>query len=271
MASSNPPSRDAAWRQRYGPWALVVGGAQGLGAAWVEALSEAGLCVASLDRASAALSAQHQALQAVGRTSLPIELELEARPLMPQVLDALKGREVGLLVCNAAVAHVGPFLERAVQDHLQSLEVNCAATLELTHGFGRQLAARGRGGIVLTSSLAGFQGTAQVASYAATKAFSLVLGEALGEELRPLGVDVLVLAPGATRTPGYVSSLPQDDGGPLMEPAETVREALDALGRQPLIVPGRGNRAARFLLGRLLSRAAAVRLLGKAMRKRYPA
>ena len=70
------------------------------------------------------------------------------------------------------------------------------------------MARRGRGGILLMSSMAGFQGSALVATYSATKAFDLVLGESLWEELRERGVDVLSCCAGATRTPNYVASRP---------------------------------------------------------------
>ena len=70
------------------------------------------------------------------------------------------------------------------------------------------MAARGRGGILLMSSLAGGQGTPIVAAYAASKAFEIVLAEGLWDELRPAGVDVLACRAGPTRTPSYEASAP---------------------------------------------------------------
>jgi uncharacterized protein len=152
------------------------------------------------------------------------------------------------------------------------IEVNCRGPVVLAHHFGARMAARKRGGIIVVSSLAGFQGQAMVGTYAATKAFDLVLGEVLWEELRDHGIDVLAFCPGATRTPAFLATKPRSGGmlsAPLMEPAETVAEALAALGRRPTHVAGRGNRLAAFVLHRLLTRRAQVRLMSRATRAMY--
>jgi short-subunit dehydrogenase len=131
---------------------------------------------------------------------------------------------------------------------------------------------RGRGGIVLMSSLSAFHGTALVATYAGTKAFNLTLGESLWAELRSDGVDVLVVCPGATRTPGWEQSQARAQGilAPrIMEPAAVVSEALQALGRRPVVISGRGNRLIGFLLNRIMSRRGSVELLARSMRRMY--
>jgi short-subunit dehydrogenase len=175
---------------------------------------------------------------------------------------------VGLLVYNAAHAPLGPFLDGELSDLLRALDVNCRGPLMLAHRLGGRMAERGRGGIVLMSSLAGSQGTALVATYAATKAFDLVLAEGLWEELRARGVDVIACRAGATRTPGMEASRPRR-GQPMMEPAPVVAATLGALGRRPSLVPGLVNRAAAFFLGRVLGRRAAVRVMGRATRRLY--
>jgi short-subunit dehydrogenase len=136
------------------------------------------------------------------------------------------------------------------------------------------MAARGRGGIVLMSSLTAFQGTPLVASYGATKAFNLVLAEGLWDELREHGVDVLACCAGATLTPGYRRATPE---GPTaffapkaQDPADVAREAIGALGRNAFLIPGRGNRVVSFVMRRLLSRRRAVATIGREMRRRYP-
>jgi short-subunit dehydrogenase len=107
---------------------------------------------------------------------------------------------------------------------------------------------RGRGGIVLMSSMSGDFGSTQLAVYAATKAFTLVFGDALWAELHPHGIDVLVVRPGSTRTPGWLSTQREGDEMPSMQPDEVVREALDALGRETCIIPGETNRQAAAVL-----------------------
>jgi hypothetical protein len=122
------------------------------------------------------------------------------------------------------------------------------------------------------SSMSGFQGSPWITTYAATRAYNLVLGEGLWEELREWGVDVTVCCAGATRTPGYVASNPDRPGllqAPVMEPAAVVTEALAALGRQPVLIPGRSNRAASMLMRRLLPRSLTVRIMGRTTRAMY--
>jgi short-subunit dehydrogenase len=107
--------------------------------------------------------------------------------------------------------------------------------------------------------------------YGASKAFLISLGEGLAAELAPHGVDVLVCVAGATRTPSYLAGKLADRGRTAieMEPEAVARIAVRALGRKPLVVAGPVNRAVRLLLGRLLSRRAAVRLLHQGTRNLY--
>jgi uncharacterized protein len=192
-----------------------------------------------------------------------------ARDDLLQVLDALAGDdEVGLVIHNAAYSALGAFLERPLDDLMKVIDVNCRAPLALAHHFGRKMAGRRRGGILLMSSLAGGQGCPMVASYAASKAFEIVLAEGLWDELGPAGVDVLACRAGPTRTPSYEASRPRKKV-PMMEPMPVVEEALAALGRRPVVVAGRLNRAVNFVMQRVLSRPAAVRFMGNHTRQMY--
>ena len=123
------------------------------------------------------------------------------------------------------------------------------------------MAARGSGGIILLSSLTAFQGSPFVATYGSTKAFLLTLAEGLWYELAPSGIDVLAVCAGATRTPKYLKSAVGRAPGEL-DPGQVVREALDRLGRGPLMIPGRFNRLASQLMRRLLPRRATIRIMG---------
>jgi hypothetical protein len=117
--------------------------------------------------------------------------------------------------------------------------------------------------------LSAFQGSAFIANYAATKAFSLLIGEGLWEEWRALGVDVLVCLASAIKTPGYLARQPKKSAGlsaPASEPGAVAASALEALGKQPTIIPGVGNRMASFFMRHVLPRRAAIRLMGRVLR-----
>jgi short-subunit dehydrogenase len=123
------------------------------------------------------------------------------------------------------------------------------------------------------SSLTAFQGTPLVATYGATKAFNLVLAEALWSELSDHGIDVIACCAGATATPGYDRVTPRASAarfGPRPQtPSEVAREALAALGRRPVAITGLGNRLASFAMRRVLSRKQAVLVMRSAMKARY--
>jgi len=263
--------RAAGFRDRYGPWAVVAGASAGLGEAFARALAARGLNVLLAARRPAALDALAQAL----RAEHGVEVRARALDLAePGAAEALAGAaedlEVGLLVHVAAASAIGPFLDRPLEAHLSVLDVNARGPLVLCHRLGGAMARRGRGGLLLVTSLAGGQGNPWLASYAATKAFEIVLAEGLWAELAPRGVDVLACRAGATDTPGFAASRPRA-AVPLMAPGAVVAEALDALSRRrgPVLVAGRLNRLAAFLFTRLLPRRAAVRVMERATRRLY--
>ncbi|MBX7102090.1 MAG: SDR family NAD(P)-dependent oxidoreductase [Myxococcaceae bacterium] len=256
-------STDPTFVDRYGPWALVAGASEGLGAAWADALARRGLKLLLLARRPELLEATAKALRERHGVEVVTQAFDLASPSLEGPLTALvAGREVGLLVYNAAFPAQGPFLEQPLENQLRALDVNCRAPLTLAHGLGRAMAQRGRGGIVLMSSLTAFNGSPFLSTYGATKAFNLVLAEGLWFELQARGVDVLACCAGATRTPNLLRTSPQGEPG-MIEPAQVVEEALAALGRSGAMVPGAFNRLASFAMRRLLPRALAISILGK--------
>jgi short-subunit dehydrogenase len=232
------------FRSRYGPCALVAGAAVGLGAAYARQVAERGLDLVLVDRDPAPLAATAAAIRrARGVAVHEVVADLGAADVVAQVTGKLGGREIGLLIYNAALGTVAPFLELA-PPHLDAmLDVNCRAPVQLVRALAPAMVARGRGGIVLMSSMSGNVGSAQLALYAASKAFALVLGDALWVELKAHGVDVLVVQPGSTRTPGWESSQPADG-------------TLETLGVEPLVIPGELNRQGAAGIAQLSRRQA---------------
>jgi hypothetical protein len=257
--------------QRYGPWALVAGASEGLGAEFGRQLAARGLNVVLAARRAAELEAVAAEIRAASPVLVrPLVLDLARPDLAAAVAAATDGLAIGLYVHNAAFAPMGPFLDRPLADHERVLAVNCRAPAVLAHALGRAMRARGRGGIVLMSSLAGLQGGPLLAHYTATKAYNLVLAEGLWDELRAAGVDVLASCAGATRTPGYLATTKVESKlAPVMDPGPVVTATLAALGRRPSVIPGFGNRVAAFFMQRLLPRRAAVRLMGATTRTMY--
>jgi short-subunit dehydrogenase len=114
---------------------------------------------------------------------------------------------------------------------------NCNAVLGAAHHFGGRMAERGRGGIVLVTSGAAWAGGAYLVTYGASKAFDLVLGEALWAELRPRGVDVLSMVLGPTDTPAFRRVLHGRDFDGVADPEDVARDMLDNIAEGPTWPP----------------------------------
>ncbi len=250
------------FEQRYGPWGLVAGASEGLGAAWANALAARGLNLLLLARRDGPLQETAQAVRERHKVEVRAHaLDLGQPGLAAELTRLTEGLEVGFAVFNAAHAPRGAFLELPLEQLTQALEVNTRGPLTLVHVLGRAMAARGRGGLALMSSLTAFHGSPFLATYGATKAFNLVLGEGLWFELREKGVDVLAVAAGATRTPGLLRASPNGEPG-MLEPEQVVEQALGQLSRTGVMVPGAFNKFASFLMQRLMPRRTAVSILG---------
>jgi short-subunit dehydrogenase len=260
--------------RRYGPWALVAGASEGIGAAFARALAEDGFNLILVARRAVPLDALAEELGGAHRISVTtIPCDLGETGTVPAIVAASADREIGLLVYNAASSSVGPFLATPAPAHAAMIDVNARAPVLLAHALAGSMARRKRGGIVLMSSLTAFQGTPLVATYGATKAFNLVLAEALWSELASHGIDVVACCAGATTTPGYDRVTPRSSEarfGPRPQaPGDVAREALAALGRRPVAITGFANRLASFVMRRVLSRRQAVSVMTRAMKARY--
>lgn len=249
------------FQSQYGPWVVVAGASEGLGAAFAQALAARGLNLLLLARRTELLEQVAAPLRAkVEVRTAALDL---ARPDLPDTLEqAAADLDIGLAIYNAAFAPVGDLHTRPLDDLLRVVDVNIRAPLIFARTFAPKLSHRHKGGLILMSSLAGYQGAPRIATYAASKAFNIVLGEGLWHELKPHGVDVLVSTAGAIRTPGYKAAAQGDAPGTL-DAATVANTTLDALGNGPVVIPGTTNRVARFVLGRLLPRRTAIGIFAR--------
>ncbi len=234
-----------AFRARFGPWAVVAGGSDGIGAAFAEELARRGLHLVLIARSETKLAQTVARVRAVdARCEVRVlRQDLTDPGLGTQVAQATSDLDVGLFVYNAGSGRdMGAFLDHPVENWTRQIQLACTGPLLLSHHFGQRLRARGRGGLVLMSSLASLTGSAYIATYAAAKAFDTRLAEGLWHELAPAGVDVLGCLAGATDT----ETFREDTGGlpHAMAPIDVAAGTLDFLGKGPLYVPGDANRKA---------------------------
>jgi short-subunit dehydrogenase len=258
---------------RYGPWALVAGASEGLGAEFAAQLAHNKLNLVLIARRKDMLEVLASKLvQDYAIEVRTIELDLARNDADSIIAEQTGDLDIGLLVYNAAVSLIGPFLGQSLQDHQSEVLVNCRTSMTLAYVFGQRMVKRGRGGIILMSSLSSAQGSALVANYAATKAYNRILAEGLWEELRTQGVDVLACSAGPVSTPNYIASLPaasKRNARMALSTYTVVAETLTGLGRGPFVIPGRQYRLANFVMQRLLPTRFVIKLMGRVMRNMY--
>jgi short-subunit dehydrogenase len=191
--------------KQYGPWALIAGASEGTGASFANQLAAKGLNLILIARREAPLALLAQGIQARhGVECVTASVDLSADNAADRMAQVAGDREVGLFIFNAgADANGSMFLDGALANWDALAMRNVMTVMRSCHIFGRPMRARGRGGIILVGSGACYGGIPGVGVYGATKAFDMVLGEALWAELKPHGIDVLNLIMGRTDTPAH--------------------------------------------------------------------
>ncbi len=252
------------WRTCYGPWALVTGASSGIGRAMAVRLATMGLNLVLVARSRETLETFSNDLRARrGVDVRVVAADLAHDDALDAIARATEDLDLGLLVAAAGFGTSGRFVDAQFEREADVLAVNCRAVLGLALHVARRLVARGRGGLVLMSSIVGFQGVPYSANYAATKAYIQSLAEALHAELGPLGVDVVASAPGPTDS-GFAVRADMRMGA-TVDPDTVARETLAALGRRVTVLPGILSKALTLSLAPL-PRSARVRVMGSVMR-----
>ena len=235
-------------------WALVTGASSGFGIQFARLLAarKANLVLVArrtepMERLAAELREKHGVVIAIEGMDLArpgAGTELKAR------LDA-RGVSVDILVNNAGYGWYGSFIEQPLGTITDMLQLNVTTLTELTHIFAADMAERKTGHILLIASLLGYQAVPGYAVYAATKAYVLLLGEALHHELEPHGVAVTALCPGPAATSfGEVAGA---RSSPIlkmmtMEPRTVAETGVHAmLAGRATVVPGVLNKVIVFL------------------------
>jgi short-subunit dehydrogenase len=256
-------SLDAA---RHGPWALIAGASEGIGAAFARRIAAAGINVALVARREERLQAVADELATGhGVDTRVIALDLSVPGAEDRLFARTADLEVGLLVYNAgADDHAAFFLDVPVEEWVKLVQRNCVVPLRAAHHYGAAMVARGRGGVILVTSGAAWAGGARLATYGATKAFDLVLGEGLWAEWRDRGVDVLALVVGATATPAFLRLLERVGSKMegLADPDDVAAEGLAHLADGPTWSCGMPDGGAGSPFGALARRDAVLLMTG---------
>jgi len=249
------------FKSKYGPWALVAGASEGLGAAYAEALAKRGLNLVLIARRLEKLETLSNEL----KNKYPIEIKYHALDLADSAQTksfvAQLEINIGLLVYNAAFAPIGYFENISGENLEKIVDVNIKAPLLLSKLLLAPMIEKGKGGIVLMSSLSGSQGSPKIATYSASKAFNAIFAEGIWKELKKQGIDVLATCAGAISTPGYKKAQNAKEAPGTMDVNKVAEATLNALGKGPTIIPGFTNKMAHFFMIRLFPRKFAISIM----------
>lgn len=177
--------------------ALVVGAGRGLGRAVAEALAGAFVKTYAADLDTSSLSASASA------TLVPVRVDATDEASLAAAVARIEDEDGGI---DAAVTTVGRLRPGALEVQPlpligQQLELNALVPLKVARAVAPGMRRRGRGRIVSVSSTNGFLVTPLMGAYSAAKYALEALTDALRQELRPFGVDVVLIQPASMATP----------------------------------------------------------------------
>lgn len=249
LTAGRKPTRRRASLDRWNR-ALVTGASSGIGNSFARLLAANGSDLIVVARDAERLEALAAELEAKDGVAVEVLVaDLSDREQLATVADRLGSvtSPIDLLINNAGFGFSGDFIELDPFLETSVVDVNVGAMHRLAHAAGSAMSARGRGGIINVSSVAGFGPSPKAATYAATKAFVTSFSEALHMELGPLGVVVSCLCPGLTKTEFQqrsdfdVAQVPEA----LWQMPDAVAEAgLQGLAKgKAIVIPGAQNKA----------------------------
>lgn len=253
---------------KYGPWAIITGASSGIGEEYAKQLSAIGMNLILVARRADRLSELCSLLEKNHNIQCRfIECDLSADGFEQKIIEATANLDVRLLINNAGMNIEGDFYRGGLERNLQMTKLNMIAPFILSYHFAKKMADNNGGGIIFTGSISSFKGLPYLTHYAATKAYILQLAEGMNYEFKDKKVDIMCLCPGFTiteMTKGLKKSWM------TMEVEPVVKEALNGLGNQTVVIPGFVNKAMVGIEKHFLTRQATTNLNGSMIKKMLP-
>jgi len=254
-------------REKFGPWAIVTGASSGIGKEFARQLAAQGLNLVLIARRAQLLEdIGKQLAKEFGIQYRTIQADLAEERSVKKITDATDDLDIGLLISNAGTGRPGKFLSFEEEDLKYILQLNAVSHLSLTHYFGKRLARRRKGGVLLTGAMGAIDGLPYMANEAATKGYVQSLVKSLHTEFREFGIHITVLITTPTDTP-IVPQLGFNKNTMPMKPltvAQCVKEALLAFSANRVtVMPGLKFRITNALIPASISR----KITGDLMKK----
>ena len=184
--------------------AVITGGGQGLGEAIARLFARHGACVVVCGRTYEKVAQVAEAIGREGYEALPAQVDV-SRPESVDALHAAVRRELGrpvtILVNNAGIISVEPFLDISWESWQSILTTNLSGAFYCSQVFARDMMEAGRGSIIMHSSINGLSAEPSCAHYNASKAGMILLAKSMALELAPYHIRVNAIATGQIATP----------------------------------------------------------------------
>src|ERR1700756_1502523 len=172
--------RAAIDKERFGPWALVTGASSGIGAEFARQIAAAGINIVLVARRETAqIEVGRRIAKDFKVQHRVIVMDLSQEGFILKLAELTKDLDIGLVVSNAGTANPGEFLKLDRQLLEETLRLNTMSHLDIAHYFGRKLAERRQGGLILVGAMGAENGIPRITNDAAAKAYLHRLGEAL--------------------------------------------------------------------------------------------
>jgi uncharacterized protein len=262
-APSDVSNKELDFTERYGPWAVITGATSGIGKEFAKQLAEKGVNPVLVARNGEKLDAVSKEIQEkYGVKVRTVAADLSDVKDIDRVERETRDLNVGLLINNAGAWQEGEFLGNDVDKEAKVQTLNMEAPMRLSQAFGKRLSERGSGGIMNIGSGLAHVPTAYQANYAGTKAYLNHFTKALAFEMKPSGVDVMVVNPGATKTQGTAHQDQEKMPIKPMSPEAVAKSALQSLGKTTESIPGWKNKLAFGTALRILPQSISTGIVG---------
>ena len=234
------------FKEKYGKWALITGGSSGIGEEMAKIVASKGVNLVLVARRQNVLDEKAKLFKKqFGIDVKTISADLTKKEDLDKIFEETKALEIGLLIPNAAIENHGFLMDIPMEKELAAIQMDVVSVFTMTHHFGNKMVERGKGGILLVSSMIGHMPNPYFSNYAGVKAYVANFGFSLNYELKKKGVDVTVLSPGPTDTPMLNGAMGNMDLSKMpmsiQKPDYVAQLAIDGLGNRPHVIPGRKN------------------------------
>lgn len=232
----------------FRPLAVVTGASSGIGRELARQFAANGFDVLAAAEDSELASTADE-LAASGAEIRAVQADLSTDEGVDKLMEAIaaSGRRVDALALNAGVGNGGAFVDVSLTDEQRLIALNIGSTVHLAQRIVPDMARRGEGRVLFTSSVVSQMPGPYYATYGASKAFIQSFAQALRYELKDTGVTVTAMLPGPTDT-GFFERAGMEgtgvDSSDKDDPADVAKDGFEALmaGRSQVVAGSARNK-----------------------------